>query len=55
MHHILYFSFSREKYAITLELVGNVIYSFSLSLSLSLCVSLSLDYSKWFFLSAGDA
>ena len=49
MHHILYFSFSREKYAITLELVGNVIYFLSLSLFLS------LDYSKWLFLSAGDA
>ena len=49
MHHILYFSFSREKYAITLELVGNVIYSLSLSLSLS------LDYSNWLFLSASDA
>ena len=47
MHHILYFSFSREKYAITLELVGNVIYSLSLSLS--------LDYSNWLFLSASDA
>lgn len=42
MYLILYFSFLREKYAITLELVGNVIYS------------LSLDYSKWLFLSAGD-